>query len=278
MKDNIIEKVKEEITFENVLATAMKAPGVKVNRVKFLRKELKKYCSDDVISSAINSNPAKAGIPRELIDKISKQIINYETTKVTGISMAASIPGGAAAVGAAAADITSYFAFILRTVQELAYLYGFEQFDLNDDEVDAETMNTVLLFIGVMFGVQGAASTLQKFANVLAKQISKKLAQKALTKGTIYPIVKKVATSVGIRMTKQLFADTVASAVPILGGALSGGLTYAMFRPGCMKLRRNLRSYNLCNPEFYKSASEEPDKEVIDVEFVETDYIDNESE
>ena len=278
MKDNIIEKVKEEITFENVLATAMKAPGVKVNRVKFLRKELKKYCSDDVISSAINSNPAKAGIPRELIDKISKQIINYETTKVTGISMAASIPGGAAAVGAAAADITSYFAFILRTVQELAYLYGFEQFDLNDDEVDAETMNTVLLFIGVMFGVQGAASTLQKFANVLAKQISKKLAQKALTKGTIYPIVKKVATSVGIRMTKQIFSDTVASAVPILGGALSGGLTYAMFRPGCMKLRRNLRSYNLCNPEFYKSASEEPDKEVIDVEFVETDSIDNESE
>lgn len=278
MKDNIIEKVKEEITFENVLATAMKAPGVKVNRVKFLRKELKKYCSDDVISSAINSNPAKAGIPRELIDKISKQIINYETTKVTGISMAASIPGGAAAVGAAAAHITSYFAFILRTVQELAYLYGFEQFDLNDDEVDAETMNTVLLFIGVMFGVQGAASTLQKFANVLAKQISKKLAQKALTKGTIYPIVKKVATSVGIRMTKQIFADTVASAVPILGGALSGGLTYAMFRPGCMKLRRNLRSYNLCNPEFYKSASEEPDKEVIDVEFVETDSIDNESE
>ena len=278
MKDNIIEKVKEEITFENVLATAMKAPGVKVNRVKFLRKELKKYCSDDVSSSAINSNPAKAGIPRELIDKISKQIINYETTKVTGISMAASIPGGAAAVGAAAADITSYFAFILRTVQELAYLYGFEQFDLNDDEVDAETMNTVLLFIGVMFGVQGAASTLQKFANVLAKQISKKLAQKALTKGTIYPIVKKVATSVGIRMTKQIFADTVASAVPILGGALSGGLTYAMFRPGCMKLRRNLRSYNLCNPEFYKSASEEPDKEVIDVEFVETDSIDNESE
>ena len=78
----------------------MKAPGVKVNRAKFLRKELKKYCSDDVISSAINSNPAKAGIPRELIDKISKQIINYETTKVTGISVAASIPGGAAAVRA----------------------------------------------------------------------------------------------------------------------------------------------------------------------------------
>ena len=178
---NVLQKVKNELTFENVLATALKAPGVKVNRAKFLRKELKKHCSDDVVALAIKTNPAKAGIPRSLVDNISKQVINYETTKVTSISVAASLPGGAAAVGAAAADITSYFAFILRTVQELAYLYGFEQFDLNDEEVDSETMNTVLLFIGVMFGVQGAASTLQKFANVLAQHISKKLAQKELT-------------------------------------------------------------------------------------------------
>ena len=270
---NIVQKAKDELTFENILAAAMKTPGVKVNRAKFLKKELKKYCSDEVIAAVIKTNPAKAGIDRNLVDKISKQVINYEATKVTSVSVAASLPGGIAAVGAAAADITTYFAFILRTVQELAYLYGFEQFDLNDDEVDAETMNTVLLFIGVMFGVQGAASTLQKFANVLAKQISKKLAQKALTKGTIYPIVKKVATAVGIRMTKQIFADTVASAVPVLGGALSGGLTYAMFRPGCMKLRRNLRSYNLCDPEFYKK---EDSAEVIDVEFVDVDPADNE--
>lgn len=55
------------------------------------------------------------------VNKISKAVINYETTKVTGISVAASLLGGAAAVGAAVADITSYFAFILRTVQELAY-------------------------------------------------------------------------------------------------------------------------------------------------------------
>ena len=41
--------------------------------------------------------------------------------------MPASLPGG---VGAAVADITSFFAFVLRTVQELAYLYGFEEFDL----------------------------------------------------------------------------------------------------------------------------------------------------
>lgn len=263
---DIVQKVKNELTFENVLMTAMRTPGVKINREKFLRKELIKYCPEDVIDEAIHSNPAKAGISKDVINKVSLQVINYETTKVTGISVAASIPGGPAAVGAAAADITSYFAFILRAVQELAYLYGFEQFDLNEEDVDSETMNFLLLFLGVMFGVQGAASTLQKFANALAKHVSKKLAQKALTKKTIYPIVKKIATKVGIRMTKQIFADGVASAIPILGGALSGGLTFAMFKPGCMKLRKNLMSYNLCDPDYYKT--------IIDVECV--DELDEE--
>ena len=247
---DIVKTVKNEMTFEKILAAAMHTPGVKINREKFLRKELIRYCSEDIIAEAIKNNPAKAGISKELVNKISKQVINYEATKVTTLSVAASIPGGAAAFGAAAADITSYFAFILRTVQELAYLYGFEQFNLNEDDVDSETMNYLLIFMGVMFGVQGATGVLKKLADVLAKNIAKKLAQKSLTKGVAYP----VALSVGIRMTKQIFADGVASAVPILGGALSGGLTFAMFKPGCMKLRKNLMSYNLCDPEYYKDS------------------------
>lgn len=253
MDNNVIEKIKEELTFEKVLNAALKTPGVRIDRKKFLEKELKKYYSLDVVAKAISTNPANAGISKELIDKISKDVINYETTKVTGISVAASLPGGIAGFGAAAADITSYFVFILRTVQELAYLYGFEQFDLNEDEIDAETMNTVLLFIGVMFSVNGANTALKKFANILSKHISKKLAQKTLMKGTIYPIIKKVSTDVGIHMTKQIFADTVASTVPIIGGGISGTLTYVIFKPNCMKLRSNLRTYNLCDPDFYKN-------------------------
>lgn len=249
---NIVQTVKNELTFENVLMSAMRTPGVKINREKFLKKELIKYCKENVIEEAIKGNPAKAGISKQIINKVSLQVINYETTKVTGLSVAASVPGGVAAIGAAAADITSYFAFILRAVQQLAYLYGFEQFDFKEDDIDSETMNYLLVFIGVMFGVQGAASTLNKFADILAKHTAKKLAQKALTKGMIYPIVKKVAPKVGIRMTKQIFADSVASVIPILGGAMSGGLTYITFKPCCMKLRKNLMSYNLCDPDYYR--------------------------
>ncbi len=251
---DLVKGMKDELTFEKVLMTAIRTPGVKINREKFLRKELIKYCPENVINEAIISNPAKAGVSKEIINKISKQVINYETTKVTSISVASGIPGGVVAIGAAAADITLYFASVLRIVQELAYLYGFEQFDWNEDNIDSETMNFLLLFMGVMFGVQGAASTLRRFANMLANHISNRLAQKALTKGTVYPIVKKVALNVGARMTKQIFVDGVASAISVLGGVLSGGLTYAMFKPGCMKLRKNLMSYNLCDPDYYKEV------------------------
>lgn len=256
----LIEKIKEELTFEKVLSTAMKTPGVKIYRDNFLWKELLKYYSEEQVRLAIRYNPAKAGISKEIINKISQSVIDYETTKVTGASVIASMPSSgvpAVAIGAATVDITSYFVFILRVVQELAYLYGFEQFEFSEDNLDSETMNCIMVFLGVMFGVQGATSALNKLANTVAEHVAKKLAQKALTKGTIYPIVKKIATSIGLQMTKQIFADAVASAIPVVGSIASGGLTYAMFKPGCMKLRRSLMSYKLCDPDYYKGIEVE---------------------
>ena len=253
---DFVHKIKEELTLENVLSIALKTPGVKINRAVFLRKELLKHCREDVIEAAIANNPAQAGISRDIINKISLSVINYESSKVTALSVAASLPSSsvpAVAVGAATADITSFFVFILRIVQELAYLYGFEQFDLKEDSIDSETLNYMLLFVGTMFGVQGASTALNKLANNFAEHLAKNLARKALMKGPIYPIVKKIAHQVGIRMTKQIFADAVASAVPVAGSVLSGGLTLAAFRPRCMKLRANLMNCNLCDPEYYKA-------------------------
>lgn len=159
-----------------MLTMAMKTPGVKIRREVFLRKELLKYCPEDTIALAIKYNPAKAGISKKIINKVSQTVIDYETTKMTALSVAASLPSSGAAVvavGAATADITSYFAFILRVVQEMAYLYGFEQFDFSEDNVDSETMNFVMVFLDVMFGVQGAASTLNKLANTIAEHVAK---------------------------------------------------------------------------------------------------------
>ena len=256
----ITEKLKESLTAENVLLTAMKTPGVKINRSNFLHKELIKFFPEDIVQQAIKFNPAKAGIARDRINRIAQSVINYETNKVTGLSVLASLPSSAvpaAVVAAVTADITSYFAHILRVVQKLAYLYGFEAFELNENDIDSETMNFVMVFLGVMFGVQGAGTTLQKVADIMAKHVAKSLAKKALTKGTVFPIVRSIVAKIGIRLTKQMFADAVASVVPIAGSVASGALTYAMFKPCCMKLKKKLMTYQLCDPNFYTATDDQ---------------------
>ena len=248
--NDIIKNVKNKITLEKILMMAMHTPGVKINRETFLKKEFRGIYTEEIIEKAVKTNPAKAGIPKTVINEIADRVIKYETHKVTGISVAASIPGGIAAGASVTADTVSYFSFIIRTVQELAYLYGFEDFELNENNVDSGTMDLLLIFMGTMFGVQGASGALKKVADMMRVNMAKKLTNKALTKGTVYPIVKKVATKVGARMTKQIFADSVASVIPVIGGVLSGGLTYAMFKPGCVRLRNHLMSFDLCDSDY----------------------------
>ncbi len=54
----------------------------------------------------------------------------------------------------------------------------------------------------------------------MAEQVAKKLPQKALTQGVVYPIVKKVAAYIGVEMTKQTFAKSVSKAIPVVGAAI----------------------------------------------------------
>ena len=51
-----------------------------------MHKELIKYYPEDVVDLAIRKNPAYAGIEKERINEVSKQVINYETNKVSAIS------------------------------------------------------------------------------------------------------------------------------------------------------------------------------------------------
>ena len=154
-KNAVINKVSD-ISAEDIIQQAMKLPIVKVNREKFLHKELIRYYSEDVVNIAIKKNPAYAGIEKERIHEISKQVINYETNKVSAISFVAGMPGGFAMAATVPADIAQYFGYMIRVMQKLAYLYGFEDFELNEETISDETLNQIVVFLGVMFGVQGA--------------------------------------------------------------------------------------------------------------------------
>jgi hypothetical protein len=234
--------------FSQVLDAAAKLPGVRIDRASYLRTALKRYCTDEEIERAVADNPAAAGISAEVIKEVANTSISYETSKVTGLSALAGIPGGFAMIGTIPADLAQYMGHILRVVQKLAYIYSWPDLFGDDEDLDEATESMLVLFVGVMFGAQLAQSGVAKVAGIMAEQVAKKLPQQALTKGAIYPIVKKVAAYLGLRMTKQIFANGLSKVVPIIGAAVSGAVTLGTFLPMSKRLQKHLASLELTKP------------------------------
>ena len=260
----IISKTKEEvfkavdqngdgeIGIEDIIMMGIKIPGVRINRAEFLKKEFQKKFPEETIEDAIAFTPMHAGIRRQDIDQISESVIEHERKLVTSISTALGTPGGAAMVATIPTDIAQYYGYMLRVAQKLLYLYGFQQIntEFDDDTLDSETMNILIICFGVMFGVAGANNALKSITVALGKGVEKQLVKKALTKGTIYPIVKSISKWFGVRMTKEVFAGFFKKAIPLVGGVVGGGLTYVTFKPCCVKLQDSLKDTMLSNPNY----------------------------
>ncbi|MGA6174591.1 hypothetical protein ACPEIF_30590 [Streptomyces sp. NPDC012600] len=244
------KKVMEnpESRFSALLAAAVRLPGARIDREAYLRKALSRHCSEAEIRRAIEESPAAAGIPAEILDRAAGESINYETAKASALSAAAGIPGVLALPATIPADMAQYFGHMLRIAQKLAYLYSWPDLFADDTDLDDATKSVLTLFIGVMFGTQSANNAVGKVATMMSKEVAKKLPQKALTKGVVYPIVKKVAGYLGAEMTKQTFAKSVSKAIPVVGAVVSGGLTFATYRPMAKRLKKHLSGLELAKP------------------------------
>lgn len=248
---------------EDIIVLGLRIPGVHIDREEFLRKQFMKNYANDVIQDAVKFNPAHAGITVEEIDNIADQVIQYERNCVSGISLALGAPGGVAMVATLPTDIAQYYGYMLRAIQKLLYLYGFPEINVeNGVNIDDETMNLITLCLGVMYGVEGSVASIKILSNALGKGVEKKLLQKALTKGTFYPIVKKISRWFSVCMTKQVFAGFFRKAIPVVGSVVGGGITYLSFKPCCDNLKKSLQDTALCNPSSRKSFDE---FDVIDV-------------
>ena len=257
-----------EIDIEDVIVKGLRVPGIKINRANFLQKELLKRYPQEMIDEAIRTNPMSAGIKPKDIDEIADQVIEHERRGVSGISTALSMPGGAAMLATIPADIVQYYGYMLRATQELLYLYGFPEIDVNENEskFDSETINILIVCFGTMYGVVGANNALKSIAKGFGLGVEKKLMRTALTKGTIYPIVKSVASWFNVRMTKEIFAGFFKKSIPVIGGVIGGGLTYLSFKPCCVKLKESLQDTILSNKNY---KEENGLMDIVDVEVVE---------
>ena len=261
-KEKLIKSMDQngdgDITIEDVIIAGLKFPGIKINRNKFLKKEFITHYPEDTVNIIVNKNPAAANIVIEEIDKIADDVIQYERLRVSGVSTALSVPGGIAMVATLPTDIAQYYGYMLRAAQKLLYLYGFPQIDIEDEQLlDSATMNTIIVCMGVMYGVAGANTALKTMAKALGKGVEKKLINAALTKGTIYPIVKATAKWFNVRMTKEIFAGFFKKSIPVVGGVIGGGITYTTFKPCCERLKKELRETRLANPNINDADIEE---------------------
>lgn len=246
--------MSNEVTIWNkVMGAALSMPGVKVDRDDFLKKELKNYCSPEQLNLAISSRPIN-GVSKEIIDRVANACINSHTTKVTTISAVAGIPGGFAMAGTIPADMAQYYWHVFVLAQKLAYLYGFP--DLRDENGNlTDTASDMLtLFVGVMMGASAANQAIKGLAKEFAKQVVKRLPQKALTKTMYYPIIKQIAKWIGVKLTKDTFAKGLGKVIPILGGVISGGLTLATFRPSAKRLQHKLQEEMFVINENYQES------------------------
>ena len=248
-----------EIDIEDVIVIGLKVPGVHVDRAIFLQRELQNKFSQETINAAITYNPLHAQIPTEVIDEIADEVIKYERNCVSGISTALGMPGGVAMAATIPTDSAQYYGYMLRATQKLMYLYGFPAIDLEEkgQTFDSETMNTLIICMGVMYGVAGASNALKAMAKALATGVEKQLLRKALTKGTIYPIVKSVAKWFSVKMTKEVFAGFFKKAIPVVGGVIGGGITFLSFKPCCDKLKVTLQNTILSNPDYHSVPEED---------------------
>lgn len=252
-----------QVDIQDIITLAIKTPGVHITRSAFLQKELFKNHPQKVIDDAIARTPALAGITPKEIDKIADDIIKYERTCVSGISTALGVPGGWAMAATIPADIIQYYGYTLRATQKLLYLYGFPEMDADEEglQLDSETINELILCLGVMNGVAGANNAIKGMAKALAIGVEKKLLNMALTKGAFFPFVRSVMKWFGVKLTKSVFAGFFKKAIPVVGGVVGGGITFLAFKPCCYRLKNVLQDTMLSNPNH---ASTKEEDEVLD--------------
>lgn len=225
--------------WNKVMSAAMAIPGVKVDRELFLRGELRPYCTKEQREKAL-VNPVEV-ISKDRIEALANACINNHTAKVTAISAAAGIPGGLAMAATIPGDMAQYYWHTFVLAQKLAYLYGIPDLRDEDGNLSETAQDMLTLFVGVMMGAAAANNVIKNLSKAFAEQVVKRLPQQALTKTVYYPIIKQVAKWIGVNLTKGSFAKGVGKAIPILGGVISGALTYASFRPSAKRLQKKLQ-------------------------------------
>ena len=96
-------KLKQDV-WNLMMNRVLTIPGVRVNRDKFLIKELRKHFTDEAVLEALETSPVDTlGLVR--INEFADDCIRKHTMCVTSIAAITGIPGGIAVAATVPADM-----------------------------------------------------------------------------------------------------------------------------------------------------------------------------
>ena len=191
-----IEMGKQELAMQ-VLQQVVKLPMVKVDREKFLVDKFSKELDRKDIATLLEKGPTSL-LTKESLDRVAKTCIKDNVLRASGTSILAGLPGGILMALTIPTDVAQFYAFSLKLAQELGYIYGFNDLWASRNELSEEAKNTLLLYLGVMLGVNGAGALLRSGGVTVAKHVMTTVPQKAVAKAGWYPILKKVMKFLGL--------------------------------------------------------------------------------
>ena len=168
-----------ENVFEQIVKSSVNLPFVHVNRTEFLRKELTPFYTADEIERVITNGP-RGIVDKKIIDKIAKGCINYHTTVVCSTSALAGLPGGGAMVGTIPADVAQFYGHVFALTQKMLYIYGWPDLSDGSGKISDSSAQVLILFTGLMMGVQIAEVGIKAVTEAMTKAAQKKIATMVL--------------------------------------------------------------------------------------------------
>ncbi|MGC2922085.1 bacteriochlorophyll 4-vinyl reductase [Leuconostoc mesenteroides subsp. dextranicum] len=257
--------INKESVALNVINESLKLPFIKVDRSDFLTKTFSNKIDD--MPKLFKEGP-QAFFSKEELDRITSNVINSNVLKSSSISFASGLPGGVAIAATIPADMAQFYGYSLKLAQEISYVYGYQNIWANQDELTEDAKSTLILYLGIMFGVSSAGSTIRILSNKLALQALKQLPNKTLTKHLYFTILKKVLAIFGTKLTKATFAKGVSKVIPVVGGVLSGSMNYLSLKPMANKLKDELgKSVNYTQQDFEQDIKILNEEDVLVTEY-----------
>ncbi|SNK75116.1 ABC transporter ATPase [Streptococcus pneumoniae] len=140
-----------------VLQQVVKLPVVKVDRSKFLVDKFSKELDPKDIPTLLEQGTTTL-LSQEILDRVANACIRDNVLLASGTSVLAGLAGGLAMAITIPAYVAQFYGFSLKLGQELGYIYGYEDLWASREELSEDAQNTLLLYLGVMLGVNGTAA------------------------------------------------------------------------------------------------------------------------